>query len=321
MKDIAKIFKITTKIGIFFLLLLLILFVITSLITGIPLSASGISELFSDLFSITMFIVTILAIIIIVGLGTFMLNPSVNASVLVKDNELRYEYLDENGKKKRKSFSLLKIDEYLKTYKEMNIIDGLKLTRKDPDKRPSANTLIIELPDGKKMSLKELSRDDADAYGRIAHFLDGISDKDDLQMVFRMRNYVGRENIINSGKENSETIRDIRRQLLDGELKQEIDRISENIRQVERDIDELAEPDKIRKLYDNYLPMLKEIGSSYLNLQNHELRKEELQKAKEKMLSSMKMINDAFATILADRKEKQEEVETVNIKAVIEKKD
>ena len=250
-----------------------------------------------------------------------MLNSSASSSVLIKDNELRYEYIDENNKKKRKSFSLTKINDYLLTYKEMNIIDDIKLIKKDLDSKPNANTLFVEFANGEKISLKELNKKDADIYNKVAKFLDYISDKDDLKMVFQMRNYVNKENIINSGKEKIKDIKDIRSRLLDGELKVQCDDIIININQIENNIDAINDLNKTRKLYDNYLPMLLEIGKNYINLQNHELRKEELEKAKEKMLTSTRMVNDAFETILADKKEVEKETEQVNIKAVIEKKE
>ena len=299
------------KIGAFFLGLLLILFFITSAVTGISMFNEEIMKLLTVLFGITVFIVIILALALVGAIFGLSKSPVRNTgSMVVKDNALKYEYRDENSRKRKKSFSLTNIDRYLNDYKEMYLPDDLRLYKADPNKKSSAINLMVETSDKRKLSLKDLYFEDADQYNRICAFLDRISDKDEIDLEFRLRKYVAQENILYAGEDAVRTFKELRKEISDKTIKAQIDRTIENIRKTSTCIDQIDRDDQMRKLYDNYMDMLVEILKNYATLEKHEKRPEELNKAKEKLLQTFELINSAFDALISGKEEEKiEELE------------
>lgn len=299
------------KIGAFFLGLLLILFFITSAVTGISMFNEEIMKLLTVLFGITVFIVIILALALVGAIFGLSKSPVRNTgSMVVKDNALKYEYRDENSRKRKKSFSLTNIDRYLNDYKEMYLPDDLRLYKADPNKKSSAINLMVETSDKRKLSLKDLYFEDADQYNRICAFLDRISDKDEIDLEFRLRKYVAQENILYAGEDAVRTFKELRKEISDKTIKAQIDKVVENIRKTSTCIDQIDRDDQMRKLYDNYMDMLVEILKNYATLEKHEKRPEELNKAKEKLLQTFELINSAFDALISGKEEEKiEELE------------
>ena len=104
------------------LVLLLALFVITSQTTGQSLFAPEIVELVVTLFNMSVGVFMALGLFMfIMAVSTKKKNPSVPGSMVVKDGSLKYEYTDESGRKKRKTFDLKNIERFLNERGEMNI--------------------------------------------------------------------------------------------------------------------------------------------------------------------------------------------------------
>ena len=193
---------------------------------------------------------------------------------------------------------------------KMYLPDDLRLYKADPNKKSSAINLMVETSDKRKLSLKDLYFEDADQYNRICAFLDRISDKDEIDLEFRLRKYVAQENILYAGEDAVRTFKELRKEISDKTIKAQIDRTIENIRKTSTCIDQIDRDDQMRKLYDNYMDMLVEILKNYATLEKHEKRPEELNKAKEKLLQTFELINSAFDALISGKEEEKiEELE------------
>ena len=118
-KKQTGLFKIYLYGALIILALLLLLTVFASIITGSSLID------FIDIEALSIIYITcliILACLFLFGWIMYKLitkfTPVNKSSVIYKDNTLRYEYV-ENGKKKRNTFNIDVIDEYLNKYKTM----------------------------------------------------------------------------------------------------------------------------------------------------------------------------------------------------------
>lgn len=303
--------KLLMRFGLIVLGLLLALFIVASVVSGVSLTNPAILKMFVDIFGISVGIIALLGVAFFAAAIFLMKSPAQKSgSMIVKDGSMKYEYRDENNRVRKKTVNLSNIDRYLNDYKEMNIIDYLKLFKKDKSKKANVMTMFIEKPDGKALSLRDLYFEDKNQYDRIGAFLDRISKKDEIDLEFRLRKYVAVDNIINSGKEKILVLKNYKRQIKDKDIVEGISEIIDDINDMEDDIAAIEDYDKVRKLYDNYLGMMIGILDNFENLEKYEKRPEELEKAKQQLLQSFKLIDSAFEALKTGKAEKKfEELE------------
>jgi len=303
--------KLLMRFGLIVLGLLLALFIVASVVSGVSLTNPAILKMFVDIFGISVGIIALLGVAFFAAAIFLMRSPAQKSgSMVVKDGSMKYEYRDENNRIRKKTVNLSNIDKYLNDYKEMNIIDDLKLYKKDKSKKANVMTMFIEKPDGKVLSLKDLYFEDKNEYNRIGAFLDRIAKKDQIDLEFRLRKYVAVDNIINSGRAKILVLKDYKRQIKDKDVVNGISEIINDITDMEDDIAAIEDYDKVRKLYDNYLGMMIGILDNFQNLEKYEKRPEELAKAKQQLLQSFKLIDSAFEALKTGKaKEKYEELE------------
>ena len=303
--------KLLMRFGLIVLGLLLALFIVASVVSGVSLTNPAILKMFVDIFGISVGIIALLGVAFFAAAIFLMRSPvQKSGSMVVKDGSMKYEYRDENNRIRKKTVNLSNIDKYLNDYKEMNIIDDLKLYKKDKSKKANVMTMFVEQPDGKVLSLKDLYFEDKNEYNRIGAFLDRIAKKDEIDLEFRLRKYVAVDNIINSGREKILVLKDYKRQIKDKDVVNGISEIINDITDMEDDIAAIEDYDKVRKLYDNYLGMMIGILDNFQNLEKYEKRPEELAKAKQQLLQSFKLIDSAFEALKTGKvEEKFEELE------------
>ena len=303
--------KLLMRFGLIVLGLLLALFIVASVVSGVSLTNPAILKMFVDIFGISVGIIALLGVAFFAAAIFLMRSPAQKSgSMVVKDGSMKYEYRDENNRVRKKTVNLSNIDRYLNDYKEMNIIDDLKLYKKDKSKKANVMTMFVEQSDGKVLSLKDLYFEYKNEYNRIGAFLDRIAKKDEIDLEFRLRKYVAVDNIINSGREKILVLKDYKRQIKDKDVVNGISEIINDITDMEDDIAAIEDYDKVRKLYDNYLGMMIGILDNFQNLEKYEKRPEELAKAKQQLLQSFKLIDSAFEALKTGKaKEKFEELE------------
>ena len=288
--------------GVLFVLLLA-LFLLTSLTTGQSMFAPEITRLFVTLFQISTAVFGGLAVFMLI-LGVFLgkKNPAVPGSMVVKDGSLRYEYLDENGKKKRKTFDLKNIDAYLNKRGVMNIVLDAALSKYDQKERPNMRSLMIQFPEKEKKSLALLYKEDPDAYNRIAAFLDRISGKDVRDLESNLPRYVHQQDLLDMGDELCMQLKKRRAMTSDRDVKEGIDTVLERLEEQKILILEDGNNDKLRKLYSYYVPMLTEIIDSFVTIESHEGIDND-PKAKEKLMQTFELISGAFAALRDKQRE------------------
>ena len=305
-KRSGELFSSILKAFGFLLVLFLLLCVITSMVTGISMFDPKILDAISGVFKIALIVLGIL----IIGIFTvaIMMGRNVNVagkSTLIKDNALRYEYIDNNGRIKKKTFSLKNIDEYLKANGEMQIVDNYRIFKKNKTDRINANTLYVEGNDKKKMNMHELNNADEKQYYRLCVFLDSISELSPRMITERLADKVYASNIILEGKNVIQDLVMAKKEIDDVEVKQEIDKTINRINENEVFISDGVKSNSQRKLYEHYLPMLVEISNNYLNLEKHDKERKDLQSAKIKLLETFRLICSAFDSLSADSSERQ----------------
>ena len=287
--------------GAFFMMtLVLILGLLTSMKTGISMFNKEIMSILTTILVISLVILGLL----VLGLITAALLMGKNATVsgrstLIKDNTLKYEVLDERGRKRKKQIDIRKIDDFLSQYSELYMVKDTRMHKEDKKGKSNAATLIVTLPDGSEATLKKLNSDDPDLYNQICAFLDKIKDKDVINLSFRMRTYAAQEDLKIKGNEAITSLKSLRRKVSDKQIKEKIDVTVDKIKDCESKIDDNV--DRLRRLYDHYLPMLSGIISDFITLESHDKKIVNISQAKNQLIDTFDLINAAFDSF--DKKE------------------
>lgn len=250
------------------------------------------------------FILTLLGIGVVVFVGLFLVaiafgnsNPSNQSSILVKDNTLKYERKDKNGKNSKRSFSLKQLNKYLLKHKEIAIIDNLTLTKQYTDRPSNANNLILKNQKGESFSLKELYNEDPHKYNRVCNFLEKIADKDDLELDFRLRRYVNDYNNLTLLEENIIDFKELYKNTSDKDIKDKILKTVDELNECEEKIESIEKDDQLRKLNTYYLKMLKQIVEEYETLKKQDENSKETIQSKEKLIYVFDLINPIFDSL------------------------
>ena len=285
------------------LVLLLALFVITSLTTGISIFKPEIVELFVTLFNMSVGVFMALGLFMfIVAVFTKKKNPSVPGSMVVKDGSLKYEYTDESGRKKRRTFDLKNIERFLNERGEMNIILDARLSKSSEKDKANIRSLMIELPEKEKKSLAVLYKEDPDTYNRIAAFLDRISGKDVRDLEDHLPRYVYQQDLLDKGEDLCAQLKRRRMETSDNDVKEKIDTITDKIKDLKTLILEGGNNDNLRKLYSYYVPMLIEILDNFITIERHEGIENDPD-AKTKLMQTFELISGAFEALRDKQKE------------------
>ena len=311
-----SVFAFLIKAGGVILVLLLALALLTSAVTGISIFNPAIMNMLSDIFKIALVVLFLLLfipffVIVFLKKGDVSLTGT---SALIKDNALRYEYY-ENGKKKKKIFALTNINKYLNDYKQMYVIENMILSKNDKNNKPNANSLFIELPDKRKISLRQLSSEDKDLYNRLCAFLDSISELDEIALQFRLGSLVQKETILYSAKEAINSLNAARSDISDEDILKQLDYTLEKLSSNQDNIDNNY---TVRKLYEKYLKLLVEICNSYAVLERHNTDPNNLIKTKSNLMNAFALINNALEKS-ENRDEIEFESEVENIEQVLNK--
>lgn len=299
MKKERSTFPIFLYAAAFMLTLLLVLGILTSFKTGISLFNKEVMAVLSSIFMISLFILGILALSVFLA-AIFMgkKTPSSGGSTLIKDGTLRYDGKDEKGRKKKVTIDISKIDKFLTEYSELYMIKDTRLFKEDKKARANANTLMVMLPDEKKMSLHELSKSDKELYDQICRFLDRIKNKDSIDLSFRMRKYAAEEDLVLSGQQTAEKLKLLARKVKNREVKEKVNDTADRIIRNQEYIYDNS--DKLRKLYDHYLPMLMQIVSDYITMEGHDKKLVDLSSSKGRLMDTLKLIDSVFVSFEKD---------------------
>ena len=260
-------------------------------------------------------IVALLSLIVFVMIKTA---PDIRNSALIKDNTLRYEEVSDSGRKEKKTFLLSNINDYLTAHKSIEAIDDIKVYRQDNRKPLNAKTLMVELPDKRKMSFRKLSQEDPELYRRLCRFLERISDKDDIELDFRMRSYVNQENLVEKGKNAKKELRQSIEKTTDLSIRQGVIRIIDNIDKANKYINDVKDPDKLRKLYDNYLKIFRDILLNFNNIETHERNDDDIKNARKQIVDLAEVINQSFDTLYRENDDSRLEASITNLEKINE---
>ena len=284
------------KAAFFMLSLLLVLAVLTSLNTGISMFDREVMSLLSTIFILSLCILGVLALsVFAVAIFGSKNSSGSGQSALIKDNTLRYETKGENGRKKKVSIDLRKIDSYLSQYSELYMIKGTKLIKKDKKAKPNANTLFLVKEDGSQISLNELSKADAAFYNEVCGFLDRIKNKDAIDLSFRMRKYATESDLILSGRETMAKFKLLSRKVKNRKVKEKINETITRIKDAEPEI--IDHSDQLRKLYDHYLPMLVQITDDYITMEGHDQSIVDISSSRQRLLDTFVLIDSVFTSM------------------------
>ena len=271
--------------------LLLVLAVLTSMVTGISFFDKQIMSVLTTILVISLVILGVMALILFIGALIMNRNTTVSrTSTLIKDGTIRYEGVDEKGRKRKKNVDLKHIDEFLSKYSQLYMIKDTTLAKADPKAKSNVNTLIVTLADGRQLSLKKLNDEDPELYNQIGAFLDKIKDKDQIDLSFRMRRYAMEEDIVLKGREVMEQLKDLKRKVSNKQVRDRITEMIDKLKEKEELIPDNA--DKIRKLYDHYLPMLAGIIEDYITMEGHKIA--DITASRNKLLETFALIENAL---------------------------
>lgn len=293
-KDMTGLF---VKGGLVLLVLLLAMSAIVSLMTGSsmfsPTNWSAIKSIF--IISLIVFLMLFMAIMIMTVFVTKS-TPAVSKSAIYKDNTLRYEEYDEKGRKHRKTFSITNIDAYLDKYKQMFIIDDIVLGKKNGSEKSNINTLLLKMPDGQEMSLNQLNSSDPKEYIRICSFLNDICNYDEQELYWRLGSTVSKENLILDGRELINDLKKTASVLNDEQINEMIDETIASINTLDENIGKYSSRNRIRKIYDHYLPLLIKIMNNYNTIDFIE-DTERKTGARKELVDTINLINTALSSL------------------------
>ena len=307
-------FKLILGAGTVLFVLLFVMFVLTSALTGISMSIPAIIGMFGKLFAISIYV---LFALILFGLFMAFLsgkkNPVSSSSMVVRDNYLKYEFTDKDGKKRKKTFSLANINKYLETHGQMKIIDDLILSKDGHDAKANIRNLMAGTETEKK-SLAAIYNEDPAEYKRIATFLDHISTHDVIDLEFRLDTYRFRENMTEEGQKLQASLRAEQKKIEDEEIRSRIDQTIHELAKAEQYLPDAGQDDRLRKLYTRYLPMLGGIIESYEGLDRNDQDLKRKEKARKELIQTFDLILAAFTSL----NEQKEETGTDRLEAASE---
>ena len=265
---------------------------------------------FKMVFYISLVILLLLFLaIMVMAVFRVQTTPSSGQSMLLKDNTLRYETRDEKGRKKRVTFSIRNIDAYLDRYGKMRIIDGMELVKKDSANRSNLNNLCV-LRNGKKITLNELNQTEPEEYLRVCRFLESLSSYDTDKLYWHMNTYIAKEELILNADGISQELKILERSVKDEQILEQIDLVREGLEGIKKRIEVDGSSDKLRKLFDHYLPMLKSILEEYSRLESKDEERKELNESKNKLMLTFEYIDQAIDSLSkTDSKEDFEKLE------------
>ena len=265
---------------------------------------------FKMVFYISLVILLLLFLaIMVMAVFRVQSTPSSGQSMLLKDNTLRYETRDEKGRKKRVTFSIRNIDAYLDRYGKMRIIDGMELAKKDSANRSNLNNLCV-LRNGKKITLNELNQDRPEEYVRVCRFLESLSSYDTEKLYWHMNTYIAKEELILNADGISQELKILERSVKDEQILEQIDLVREGLEGIKKRIEADGSSDKLRKLFDHYLPMLKSILEEYSRLESKDEERKELNESKNKLMLTFEYVRQAIDSLSeTDSKEDFEKLE------------
>ena len=291
-------FRLIFSAGAVLFAILLVLFVLTSLLTGISMSLPSIIGLFGQLFAISIYVLFALILFgLFMAFLTIKRNPSVSNSMVVRDNYLKYDTIDKDGRKRKKTVSLANINDYLMEHGSMNIIEGLTLSKEGKEAKASIRNLFVGAEE-KKISLAELYNQDPDSYNRIAAFLDHISVRDKIALEFHLHTYVFQQDMLEKGTEMQQELKRLQHSIQDEEVRNRIRETLKQLETAEKQLDSAADNDRLRKLYTYYMPMLIEIIGSYSQLDSHEEAGSGKAKSRAQLMQTFDLIEAAFASLI-----------------------
>ncbi len=281
-----------------------------SLFSGRTFSADAIWKDFKMIFILSLIVLLILFLVImIMTVFRVQTTPATGSSVILKDNTLRYETRDENGKKKRVTFSIRTIDRYLDRYGKMRIIDGMELEKRNSGSKSNLNNLLVNR-DGKKISLNELNETDPKEYLRVCRFLESISSYDQDKLYWHLNTAIAKEEVILKGDELFDQLREAGKGIRDEQITDSIVLIQRDIEGLKARIEADGSSDKIRKLYDHYLPMLLGILKEYGRLEESDGDRKDLADSKNKLMLTFGYVDQAIVSLSeTDSKEDFEKLE------------
>ena len=273
------------------LALLIVLSFIAALVNGVPFTAFR--EVIKVIFPISMFILLILFISVLIGaIFKVKTTPEVKQSVIYRDNTLKYQVI-ENKRRRPKTIKIDNIDAYLDKYKTMYIIDNLMLKKKNYNEKSNINNLLI-VENDKSESLNTINNNNTNKYNRICSFLDSIKTYSVDDLYWRLKSYVSKENLILNGKELSDSLNNLNKLVNDKDINDSVNNTLSLIEQMNIKINDVGSKDQIRKVYDHYLPMLIKILDDYIHLGDNELDKTNNDLAKNRLIKTFALINEAL---------------------------
>ena len=316
-------FSIFLKAAFFMLGLLMVLALLASWKTGISIFDRQIMSFLSTILIISLVLLGVLALSVFTVAIFGTKNDRVpGQSTLIKDNTLRYDGKDERGRKKKLSVNLKKIDDFLSQYSELYMVKSTRLYKQDQKGKSNANTLIVSLSDGSQMSLNALHSQDPQLYNEICAFLDRISGKDAIDLSFRMRRYAAEEDLILSGRKTCDELKQLSRQVKNREVKAKINETVKKIADFEPHI--IGQADKVRKLYDHYLPMLSTICENYIVMEGHDEKIVDISDSRKRLTDTLLLIDSAFDSLCAGQEAEsfeQLQADVENIDTVLRKEE
>ena len=316
-------FSIFLKAAFFMLGLLLALALLTSWKTGISIFNKEIMSFLSTILILSLVILGVFSLSVFTAAIFSKKSDRIpGQSMLIRDNTLRYDGRDERGRKRKLSVDLRKIDDFLSQYSELYMVRGTRLHKQDRKGKSNADTLIVTLPDGSEMSLNALHAKDVQLYNEICAYLDRIKDKDAIDLSFRMRKYAAEEDLILSGRESCARLKDLSRQVKDKEVKRKIKETVRKIDDFEPYI--IDQTDRVRKLYDHYLPMLCTICENYIVVEGHDEKIVNISDARKQLANTLSLISSAFDSLSAGKEAEsfeQLEADAENLDTVMKREE
>ena len=237
----------------------IILLLITSLITGVSLSNPALMKGITDIYLISLMVLTILSIIGMIAYKFITIFTPYE--ILRRDNTI---VCNINNRRKRELVDISNIDEYLDKYKTLNIIDGYVLKKKNKKKKVSAKNLLFN---DTKMTLADLYKKDVNEYNKIADFLKDLSHLDMEQLFWSTERLVDIKEKEKSSKDIISELYTIRKEISNKTIRNDVEVLIESLNNNYSNVNS--------KVINHYLPILANICKKYSYLEENDINNEE----------------------------------------------
>ena len=189
-----------------------------------------------------------------------------------------------------------KLTAYFKNNLNLPVVEGIALTTQS-GKFTTADQLYLTYKDEKILKLDEFKNRYAPVYDKIMQLLLVFSKKSDDVLKATVDTEPKKKNILSDGDKYIDRINALNEAIPQEEITNGLYQTCDLLKQIDLLKETKNDENKVKKLYDYYLPILIDVLERYKKLQDSPNHGDEFKKCEAQLIKTIILINEALKTI------------------------